>query len=43
LETAQRIYESLNEDGLYLTNIIAAAEGEKSKFIKAEIKTFFDR
>ncbi len=39
VEAVQNIKKSLNENGLYLTNIISSLEGKNSKFIKAEIKT----
>lgn len=39
LEAAQKIYNSLNEDGLYLSNVISSIEGEDSKFLKSEVKT----
>lgn len=38
-EAAERIKASLNTNGVYLTNIISAFEGEESKFIKAEVNT----
>ena len=38
-EAVERIKESLNENGLYLTNVISSLEGENSKFIKAIINT----
>ena len=38
-EAVQRIHDSLNENGVYLSNIISSIDGEKSKFIKAEVKT----
>lgn len=38
-EAAERIKASLNTNGVYLTNIISALEGEESKFIKAEVNT----
>ena len=38
-EAVEKIYNSLNEDGMYLTNIIASVNGEKSKFLKSEVKT----
>lgn len=38
-ENILNIKKSLNENGLYLTNIISSLEGENSKFIKAEINT----
>ena len=39
IEAIERIKESLNENGLYLTNVISSLEGENSKFIKAVINT----
>ena len=39
LEAVQKIYNSLNKNGLYLTNIISSREGKNSKFIKAEVNT----
>ena len=39
LEAIKEIHNSLNENGLYLTNIISSIEGKDSKFIKAEINT----
>lgn len=39
LEAVQKIHNSLNKNGVYLTNIISSIEGENSKFIKAEVKT----
>ena len=39
IEAVEKIYNSLNSNGVYLTNIISALEGEDSKFIKAEVKT----
>ncbi|MBR3613732.1 MAG: fused MFS/spermidine synthase [Clostridia bacterium] len=39
LEAVKNIKKSLNENGLYLTNIISSLEGENSKFMKAEVKT----
>ena len=38
-EAVQKIKESLNENGLYLTNIISSLEGEDSKFLRAEVNT----
>ena len=38
-EAISQIKKSLNENGLYLTNIISSLEGENSKFIKAEVNT----
>lgn len=39
LETIKKIKSSLNNNGLYLTNIISSLEGDKSKFVKAEVNT----
>lgn len=39
LEAVKNIKKSLNENGLYLTNIVSSLEGESSKFLKAEVKT----
>lgn len=38
-EAVQKIKESLNENGLYLTNIISSLEGTDSKFLRAEVNT----
>lgn len=39
IEAVQKIYNSLTENGLYLTNVISSIDGENSKFIKAEVNT----
>lgn len=39
VEAVKKIKNALNPNGVYLTNIISALEGEESKFIKAEINT----
>ena len=39
IELIKKIKNSLNEDGLYLTNIISSLEGRDSKFIRAEVNT----
>jgi len=39
LEAAQKVKESLIENGVYLTNIVSSLEGKNSRFIKAEINT----
>ena len=39
IEAVKKIHNSLNKNGIYLTNIISSIDGENSKFIKAEIKT----
>ena len=38
-EAAQKIKDSLNNGGVYLSNIISSLDGENSKFLKAEIAT----
>lgn len=40
IEATQKIYDSLNDDGAFLVNIISSIEGETSKFLQAEYKTF---
>lgn len=39
LEAASHIKRSLNENGVYLTNIISALDGADSKFLRAEVNT----
>ena len=39
LEAAKKIYASLNDNGIYLTNIISSISGQNSDFIKSEIYT----
>ena len=39
IEAAQKVYASLTENGLYLSNVISSIDGEDSKFIKAEVNT----
>jgi spermidine synthase len=39
-ETVQKMYETLNDDGVVLVNIISSIEGEKGKFLRAEYATF---
>jgi spermidine synthase len=38
-EAVEKVYNSLNSDGMYVSNIIASVEGKHSKFLKYEIKT----
>lgn len=38
-EHNKNIKKSLNENGVYLTNIISSLEGKNSKFLKAEVNT----
>lgn len=39
-ETVKKMYETLNDDGVVLVNIISSIEGEKGKFLRAEYATF---
>ncbi len=39
IESMQKIYDSLNENGVFAINIISSLNGEKSLFFKAEYKT----
>lgn len=39
IEAAKLIHDSLNNNGVYLTNIVGSLEGENSKFLKAEVNT----
>ena len=39
IESIKLIKKSLNEGGLYLSNIISSLEGDGSKFIRAEVNT----
>lgn len=39
VEAVKAIKSSLNENGLYLTNIISSLEGKNNKFLKAEVNT----
>lgn len=39
IEAVNKIYNSLNKNGVYLTNIVGSIEGENSKFLKSEIYT----
>lgn len=38
-EAAQIIKSALNPDGVYMSNVLGAVSGIKSKFLKAEVKT----
>lgn len=39
IEAAQKIYNSLTYNGLYLSNVISSIDGENSNFLKAEVAT----
>ena len=39
IEAVEKIYNSLEEGGVYLTNIISSLDGKDSKFVKAEVNT----
>lgn len=41
-EATQKIYDSLNDNGVVIINVISAVEGKKSKFLQAEYKTYKD-
>ncbi len=38
-QAAQKIYDSLADDGIYILNLISSLQGEKSLFFQAEYKT----
>lgn len=40
LETIEKLYNSLNSDGIVLANVISAIDGENGKFLRAEIATY---
>ena len=40
IEAVQKMYDALNEDGLVMSNIISAIEGDKGKFLRAEYATY---
>ena len=42
-EAVEKIYDILNEDGIYITNVISAISGEKSEFFRAEYKTIAEK
>lgn len=39
-ESAQKMYDILNEDGIVILNIISSIEGDTGKFFRAEYATF---
>lgn len=39
-EAVQKMFDSLNEDGVVLINVISAVEDEKGEFLRAEYRTF---
>ena len=39
-ESAQKMYDILNEDGIVILNIISSIEGDSGKFFRAEYATF---
>ena len=39
-ESAKKVFESLNSDGVMIMNLISAVEGEKGKFLRAEYATY---
>ena len=40
VETVRRIYDRLADDGVVVVNILAAIEGDKGRFLRAEYATF---
>lgn len=40
LETVKREYQSLNNNGIFLANIIGSINGKRSEFLRAEYKTY---
>lgn len=40
LEAVEHLYDILNEDGVLITNVISAIDGDKGKFFRAEYKTY---
>lgn len=40
LETIEKLYNSLNPDGIVLANVISAIDGKNGKFLRAEIATY---
>lgn len=40
MEAVEKIYQSLNQDGVVLVNIISAIEGDKGKFLRAQLATY---
>ncbi|MBU1164722.1 fused MFS/spermidine synthase [Patescibacteria group bacterium] len=40
VETIEKIYNSLEDDGIVIANLISSLDGEKSYFFKSELKTF---
>ncbi len=39
VEAAKIIKDSLNENGVYMSNVLGALSGEKGRFLRAEVKT----
>jgi len=39
-ETVEKIYQALNDNGVVLSNLISAIEGNKGKFLRAEYATY---
>ena len=39
MEAVNEIKKSLNDGGVYLSNIVATLEGERSRFLRAEVNT----
>ena len=39
IEASRKIYSSLTENGLYLSNVLSSIDGQNSNFLKAEVNT----
>ena len=39
-ETVQKIFDSLDDNGVVVVNLISALQGDKSKFFRAELETY---
>jgi len=42
IETAKKVYDLLNEDGVAVINVISSIEGDKGQFLRAEYATYKD-
>ena len=40
IETVEKVYESLNKNGVVALNLVSSMEGETSQFLRAEYKTY---
>jgi len=42
IETAEKVYNALNDDGVAVINVISSIEGDKGQFLRAEYATYKD-